>query len=96
MEWVRPTEDAPAPDQETARALINYWKHFNQRDPSVAHMHDLYPHSFCLPAAAREEEYSIPFPASLNKRSYEHVAEKGMYMHNHDFNDTTELVWLNL
>ena len=24
MEWVRPTEDAPAPDQETAQALINY------------------------------------------------------------------------
>ena len=96
MEWVRPKKDAPAPDQETARALINYWKHFNPRDPSVTHMRDLYPHSFCLPAAAREEEYSISFPVSLDKSPYQHVAENGMYMRNHDFDDTTELVWLNL
>ena len=24
MKWARPTEDAPTPNQETARALINY------------------------------------------------------------------------
>ena len=48
MEWAKPTEDAPALDQETARALINYWRPFNQRDPSVAYMSDLYPHNFCV------------------------------------------------
>ena len=29
MEWAMPKEDALAPDQETARALINYWRPFN-------------------------------------------------------------------
>ena len=29
MEWARPTKDALAPDQETAWALINYWRLFN-------------------------------------------------------------------
>ena len=32
MEWARPTEDAPTPDQETTQALINYWRPFDQRD----------------------------------------------------------------
>ena len=26
MEWARPMEDVPPPDEETARALINYWR----------------------------------------------------------------------
>ena len=29
MEWARPTEDEPTLDQETTRALINYWGPFN-------------------------------------------------------------------
>ena len=29
MEWARPTEDEPTIDQETTRALINYWGPFN-------------------------------------------------------------------
>ena len=28
MEWARPTEDASAPDEETAQALINCWRPF--------------------------------------------------------------------
>ena len=80
MEWARPTKDAPAPDQETARVLINYWRPFNQRDPSIAHMRDLNHHSFRLSVVARGEEYSIPFLISLDKRSYQRVVEDGMYM----------------
>ena len=56
-------------------------------------MCDLYPHSFCVPTVAYEKEYSIPFPADLDKRSYQCVAEDGMYMRN---DETVELVWLNL
>ena len=96
MEWARPTEDAPALDQETVRALINYWGPFNQRDPSVMHICDLYPHSFGLPTVARGEEYSIPLLVSLDKRSYQRLAEDGMYMCNHDFDETVKLVWSNL
>ena len=96
MEWARPTEDASAPDQETSQALINCWRPFNQRDPSITHMRDLYPHSFHLPAVAHGEGYSIPLPVSLDKRSYQRVAEDGMYMRNHDFDETAKLVWLNL
>ena len=96
MEWARPTEDAPAPNQETAQALINYWRPFNQRDPSITHMRDLYPNNCHLPAVAHGEEYSIPLPISLDKRSYHAVTEDGMYMPNHDLDETVELVWLNL
>ena len=56
MEWAKLTEDAPAPNQETAWALINYWRPFDQRDPSVMHMRDLYPYSFSLLAVACGEE----------------------------------------
>ena len=41
MEWARPTEDAPALDQEIAWALIIYWRPFNKRDPSIAYMREL-------------------------------------------------------
>ena len=96
VEWAKPMEDASALNQETTRALINYGRPFDQRDPSVVHMHDLYPHKFRVPAMTHGEEYSIPFPVNLNKRSYQCVAEDGMYMRSHDFDETTELVWLNL
>ena len=96
VEWARPTEDASAPDQETTRALINYRRPLDRRDPSVLHMRDLYPHNFLVSAMAHGEEYSIPFHVNLDKRSYQRVAEGGMYMRNHDFDETTELVWLNL
>ena len=96
MEWARPIKDASAPDQETAQTLINYWRPFDQRDLSVVHMHDLYPHNFRVLTVAHGEEYSIPFPINLDKRSYQRVAEDGMYMRNHDFGETVELVWLNL
>ena len=63
---------------------------------SVEQMLDLYPHSFHVPAVAHGEEYSISFPVNLDKRSYQHVAEDGMYMYNHDFDEIVELVLLNL
>ena len=96
MEWAKPRKDALTPNQVTVRALINYWRPFNQRDPFISHMRDLYPHNFRLPVVAYREEYSIPFPVILDKRSYQHMAEDGIYMHNHDFDKTNELVWLNL
>ena len=32
---------------------------------------------------------------TVDKKSYQRVAEDGMYIHNHDFNETVELVRLD-
>ena len=85
--------DALTPDQKAARLLVKKGNPFDKRDSPVAHMFDLYPHSFCIPVVARSEEYSIPFPNYIDKGSYQRVAKEGMYIHNHDFNETAELVW---
>ena len=92
LEVVLPKKDALAPDQEVARVLINYWRPFNQRDSPIVHMYYLCPHSYRLPTVARGEEYSIPIPANLYKGSYQRVAKDEMYICNHDFDETAELV----
>ena len=42
------------------------------------------------------EEYSIPFPIYLDKKSYLRVAEDEMLLHKYDFNETVELICSNL
>ena len=66
------------------------------RDTSVANMHNLYLTSHRIPVVALSEEYSVPFPSYLDNKSYQHVAENEMHMHNHDFNVTAELVCFDL
>ena len=95
MEWDRPSVDTPAPNPDEARSIIDRWNPFNKRDFSTAHMHDLYPNLLLIPVAARAEEYSIPFLGYMDKKSYKHVAEEGMFIHNHNFDETIELVWLD-
>ena len=56
-------------------------------------MQDLYPLSLRVLMVARFEEYSIPFPRYLDKGSYRRVAEDGIYILNHDFNEMVKLVW---
>ena len=58
----------------------------------MAHMRDLYPIIHCIPVVALLEKYSIPFPNYLDKKSNLLVAEDGMHMRNHDFNEMVELV----
>ena len=41
---------------------------------------------------SRSEEYSIPFPSYMDKKSYQRVAEDEMSIRNHNFDETTELV----
>ena len=42
------------------------------------------------------EEYSIPFPIYLDKKSYLRMAEDEMLLRKYDFNETVELVCSNL
>ena len=95
MEWARPLVDTSTPGQDAARLIIIHWNPFNKRNSSVAHMRKLYPNNLRILVVARVEDYSIPIPSYMDKKSYQHVAEEGMYIRNHDFDETVELVWLN-
>ena len=53
------------------------------------------PTNLRIPVVALSEEYFIPFPDYMDKKSYQRVAEYGMYIRNYDFNETAELVWLD-
>ena len=48
----------------------------------------LSPHS----SLSRSEEYSIPFPSYMDKKSYQCVVEDEMSIRNHNFDETTKLV----
>ena len=95
MKWDHPPMDASASGSDAAQSIINHWNPFNQRDAFVADMHELYPTNLRIPEVALSKEYSIPFPDYLEKKSYQRVVEDGMYIRNHDFNETAELVWLD-
>ena len=96
MEWDRPSANTPASGPNAALVIIHRWNHFNKRDSSAAHMSKLYPNLLRILVVARGEEYSITFPNYMDKKSYQCVAEDGMFISNHNFEKTTELVWLNL
>ena len=85
--------DTSAPGPDVARSIIDRWNPFNKRDSSVAHMRKLYPNNLRIPVVALGKEYSIPFPSYMDKKSYQRVAEDEMYIGNHDFDETVELVW---
>ena len=95
MEWDHPSVDTPVLGPEVAQSIIDRWAPFNQRDPYAVHIRDLYPTLLQVSMVARFEEYSIPFPGLIDKKSFQLVAEDGMYIRNHDFNESAELVWLN-
>ena len=69
-ERIHPPAGMVAPDLEGAQEIIHCWSPFNQVEPLVAHMCDLYPKCFRVPMAARGEQYSIPFPVYMNKDSF--------------------------
>ena len=84
--------ERPTLGPNEARSIVDLWNPFNKRDSSTAHMRDLYPNLLQIPVAARVEEYSIPFPSYMDKKSYQRVAEDWMFIRNHDFDETVELV----
>ena len=94
MKWDHLLANTSVPCPNATQSIIDCWNPFNQRDISITNMHELYPTNLRKPVVALSEEYSIPFPGYMDKKSYQRVAEDGMYIHNHDFNETAELVWL--
>ena len=87
--------DAAALGPEATRDIMDHWSHFNKRVSLVAHMRDLFLTLLQLPVIARAEEYFVPFPGHLDKKSFLHIAEDGMLIYNHDFNESAELVCFN-
>ena len=70
QERIHPPMGMVAPDSEGAWEIIHRWSPFNQAEPLVAHMRDLYPNYFRVPVAARAEQYSISFPVYMNKEAF--------------------------
>ena len=85
-----------APDLEGAREIIPRWSPFNQAEPPIVHIHDLYPNYCQLLVVALVEQYSIPFPVYMNKEDFQSVAEDEMFIHNHDFHQLAKLVRADL
>ena len=79
-------------DLEGAQEIIYCWSPFNQAEPPIVHMRDLYLNYFRVLMAACAEQYSIPFPVYMNKEAFQSVTEDGMFICNHDFHRSTELV----
>ena len=88
--------EQPSSGPYTAQSIIDRWSPFNQRDTSIAHMRNLYPINHRIPIMVLSEEYFVPFLCYLDKMSYQCMAEDGMHMRNHDFNEKAELVYSNL
>ena len=91
-ERIHPSMGMVAPDLEGAWEIIHRWSPFNQAERSVLHMCDLYPNYFQVPIAAHADQYSIPFPVYLSKEAFQLVVKDGMFIHNHDFHRSAELV----
>ena len=77
---------------KAAREIIDCWSPFNKRVSSIAYMCNLYPTLLRVPVVARAEDYSIPFLDYLDRKSFQRVAEDGMLIRHHDFNESAELV----
>ena len=74
-----------ASDLKGAWEIIHRWSPFNQAEPLVVHMRDLYPNYFRVLVAARVEQYSIPFSVYINKEAFQLVAEDGCILVNMTF-----------
>ena len=95
QEWDRPSANTVALSLKAARKIINRWSSFDKKKSSIVQMRDLYPTLLRVPVATRAKDYSIPFPGYLDRKSFQHVAEDEMLIHNHDFNELAELVCFN-
>ena len=91
-ERIHPPTGLVASNLEGAREIIHHWSPFNQAEPLVAHMRDLYPSYLRVLVIACKEQYSIPFPIYMNKEAFLSVTEERMFIHNHDFHQSAELV----
>ena len=94
MKWEHLSTDTSIPGPEAAQSIIDCRNPFNQKDTSVTYMYELYPTNLRIPVVAISEEYAIPFPDYMDKKSCQRVVEDGMYIRNHDFNEMAKLVRL--
>ena len=92
QEWDSHSADTVAPGQEAAREIIDHWSPFNKRESSITQMLNLYPTLLRVRVATYVEEYFIPFPGNLDRKSYQLVVEDKILTRNHDFNESTKLV----
>ena len=72
--------------------MARRWNPLNQVESSVTRMHDLYPNYFRMFVTVRLEQYPIPLPVYVDKEDIQPVAEDGMFIHNHNFQRSAELV----
>ena len=93
---IHPPMGLVAHNLEGSWEIIHRWIPFNQAERLVVPMRDLYPNYFRVPVAVCTEQYPIPFLVYLSKEAFQSVAEDGMFIRNHDFHRSTELVRVTL
>ena len=84
--------DMEASDLEDVLIIARRWNPLNQEESPVKCMHDLYPNYFRMLVTARLKQYSISLPVYVDKEDIQPVAEDGMFIRNHNFQRSTELV----
>ena len=76
---------------EAIQEIIDRWSPFHKGDSLITNICDIYP-TLRIPMVARTKEYYIPFLGYLDRKSYQRMDEDWIYIRNHDFNETAELV----
>ena len=84
--------ESPIPTLGALDLIIEKRAPFDKGEVPIKHMRDLYPAQRRVTAVARQEQYVIPCPSYLGAEDIQQVAEDGMYIRNHNFVQTAELV----
>ena len=91
-EGVSTSAESPIPTLGDLDLIIEKRAPFDKGEVSIKNMRDLYPAQRRVTAVARQEQYIIPCPSYLGAEDIQQVAEDGMYIRNHNFVQTAELV----
>ena len=91
-EGVSTSAESPIPTLGDLDLIIEKRAPFDKGEVSIKNMRDLYPAQRRVTAVARQEQYVIPYPSYLGAEDIQQVAEDGMYIRNHNFVQTAELV----
>ena len=92
LERVRPSLDMKASNLEDVLKITHRWNPLNQEESPVTRMHDLYPNYFRMPMTACLEQYSIPLLVYVDKEDIQPMDEYGMFIRNHNFQQSAKLV----
>ena len=84
--------ESPIPTLGDLDLIIEKRAPFDKGEVSIKNMRDLYPAQRRVTAMAHQEQYIIPCPSYLGAEDIQQVAEDGMYIRNHNFVQTAELV----